>query len=133
MVGQAQAAGDPEPRRPRNLTANFTEEDSDQPPGTVIRTDPAAGGSVAKLPQGGSPTVSVGSPAPLVPVPDVTSLDPPAARRLLADAGFQATEADVPSDTVPAGKVIRTQPGAGTPLPKGTDGHAAGLDRTRRR
>ena len=55
VVGQAkvQAA---QTLAARNLTANFIEEDSDQPPGTVLRTDPAAGGPVAKLPQGGSPT-----------------------------------------------------------------------------
>ena len=120
VVGQAKAQAT-QTLAARNLTANFTEEDSDQPPGTVLRTDPAAGGAVAKLPQGGSPTVSVViARVPLVPVPDVTTLDPPAALALLGQAGFQATQADVPNDTVPAGKVIGTDPPVGTPLPKGT-------------
>jgi eukaryotic-like serine/threonine-protein kinase len=120
VVGQAKAPAT-QILAAQNLTANFTEEDSDQPPGTVLRTDPAAGGAVAKLPQGGSPTVSVVvAREPLVPVPDVTTLDPPAALALLGQAGFQATQVDVPNDTVPAGKVIGTYPPVGTPLPKGT-------------
>jgi serine/threonine-protein kinase len=119
VVGQAKAQAT-QTLAARNLTANFTEEDSDQPPGTVLHTDPAAGGAVAKLPQGGSPTVSVViAREPLVPVPDVTTLDPPAALALLGQAGFQATQSDVPNDTVPAGKVIGTDPPVGTPLPKG--------------
>jgi len=104
-----------------NLTGNFVEEDSDQPPGTVLRSDPAAGGPVAKLPQGGRPTVSVViAREPLVPVPDVTSMDPDAALAALTQAGFQPTRVDTPSDTVGAGAVIGTDPAVGTPLAKGT-------------
>ncbi|HEY3673453.1 MAG TPA: Stk1 family PASTA domain-containing Ser/Thr kinase [Acidimicrobiia bacterium] len=120
VVGQArgQAA---QTLAARNLTANFVEEDSDQAPGTVLRTDPAAGSAVSKLPQGGRPTVTVVvAREPLVPVPDVTTLDPPAALALLSQAGFQATQVDQPDDTVPAGKVIGTDPAVGTPLAKGT-------------
>lgn len=106
----------------RNLTANFTEEDSDQPPGTVLRTDPAADAPVAKLPEGGRPTVNVVvAREPLVPVPDVTSQDPYAALLTLQQAGFQVTPTQVPNDTVPTGKVVGTDPGAGTPLARGTE------------
>jgi beta-lactam-binding protein with PASTA domain len=104
-----------------NLTGNFVEEDSDQPPGTVLRSDPAAGAPVAKLPQGGRPTVSVVvAREPAIPVPDVTSMDPAAALAALGQAGFQATQVDEPNDGVPAGKVIGTNPEAGTPLPRGS-------------
>jgi serine/threonine-protein kinase len=104
-----------------NLTPNFVEQDSPQPPGTVLSTDPAAGAPVAKLPQGGRPTVTVTvAREPLVPVPDVTTMDPPAALAALNGAGFQASQVDQASDTVPVGKVIGTNPGVGTPLAKGT-------------
>jgi serine/threonine-protein kinase len=104
-----------------NLTGNFTEQDSDQPPGTVLSSDPAAGAPVAKLPQGGRPTVNVVvARVPLVPVPDVTTQDPAAALATLNGLGFVATEQDTPSDTVPVGKVIGTNPAVGTPLAKGT-------------
>jgi serine/threonine-protein kinase len=104
-----------------NLAANFVDEDSNQPVGTVLHTDPAAGGPVSKLPQGGRPTVTVYvAREPLVPVPDVTTQDPLAAAITLSTAGFQVTPVNTPSDTVPAGKVIGTDPAAGTPLAKGT-------------
>jgi serine/threonine-protein kinase len=104
----------------RNLTANFVEQDSDQPVGTVLSTDPPAGGAVNKLPQGGRPTVTVTiAREPAVPVPDVTGQDPAAAAGLLSGAGFQVTTVPTPSDTVPAGQVIGTDPPAGTPLQKG--------------
>jgi beta-lactam-binding protein with PASTA domain/tRNA A-37 threonylcarbamoyl transferase component Bud32 len=118
----------------RNLTPNFVDQDSDQPVGTALSSDPAAGGAVAKLPQGGRPTVTVFvAREPLVPVPDVTTQDPTAAAATLGAAGFQVTRADIANDTVPVGKVIGTDPGAGTPLPKGagvTLQVSSGPDRT---
>jgi beta-lactam-binding protein with PASTA domain len=105
----------------RNLTPNFIDEDSDQPVGTVLRSDPAAGGPVAKLPQGGRPTVNlVVAREPLVPVPDVTTQEPPAAAATLGAAGFQVIQVSVPNDTVPVGKVVGTDPPVNTPLPKGS-------------
>src|SRR4029079_10342247 len=105
----------------RNLTPNFVEQDSDQPPGPALSSDPPAGGAVAKLPQGGRPTVTVVvAREPLVPVPDVTTQDPFAAAATLGAAGFQVTPATQPRDTVPNGKVIGTDPAIGTPLPKGS-------------
>jgi serine/threonine-protein kinase len=105
------------------LTGNFVEEDSDQPPGTVLRSDPAAGGQVPKLPQGGRPTVTVVvAREPMVPVPDVANQNPFAAAATLGQAGFAVgTNIDQPSDTVPKGTVIGTDPGAGTPLLKGSE------------
>jgi serine/threonine-protein kinase len=104
-----------------NLNGNFVEQDSDQPPGTVLSTDPAAGASVPKLSQGGRPTITVTvARAPAVPVPDVSGQSPAAAGATLGQAGFQVTQASTPSDTVPSGQVVGTNPPAGTPLPKGT-------------
>jgi serine/threonine-protein kinase len=87
----------------------------------VLRTDPGPDGTVAKLPQGGRPTVTVVvAREPAVPVPDVTTQDPFGALTTLNAAGFQVTVQDVPSDTVPQGRVIGTDPAAGTPLPRGS-------------
>jgi serine/threonine-protein kinase len=104
------------------LIPNFVEIESEQPPGTVLSTDPAAGAPVAKLPPGtGRPTVTVNiAREPLVPVPDVANQNPFAAGALLKQAGFQVTPVDTPSDTVPAGTVIGTDPAAGTPITKGS-------------
>jgi serine/threonine-protein kinase len=107
-----------------NLTGNFVEEDSDQPPGTLLRTDPAAGGTIAKLPFGGRPTVTVVlAREPKIPVPDVNGQDPYAATANLGAAGFQVspTVVQAPSDTVPKNMVIGTDPPAGTPLQRGTE------------
>jgi serine/threonine-protein kinase len=104
----------------RNLNPTFVEEDSDQPPGTVLRTDPAADGQAAKPLQGGPAPVSVViAREPLVPVPDVTNQDPGAALATLGQAGFQVTQSEVASDTVREGAVIGTDPPIGTPLPRG--------------
>jgi len=120
VVGQSRIQAGPA-LAAKNLSAKFVEEDSDQPPGTVLRTDPAAGAAVGKLPQGGSPTVSVVlAREPLVPVPDVSALDPFEAAAALGQAGFQVTVLNAPSETVPVFKVLGTDPPAGTPLPKGT-------------
>jgi eukaryotic-like serine/threonine-protein kinase len=105
-----------------NLTGNFVDQDSDQPVGTVLSTDPAAGAAVAKLPQGGRPTVTVVvAREPAVPVPDVSAQDPSAASATLGAAGFQVTQVSTPSDTVRVGAVIGTDPVAGTPLAKGAE------------
>jgi eukaryotic-like serine/threonine-protein kinase len=104
------------------LIPNFVEVESEQPPGTVLSTDPAAGALVAKLAPGtGRPTVTVNiAREPLVPVPDVAGQNPFAAGALLKQAGFEVTPVDTPSDTVPAGTVIGTDPAAGTPIAKGS-------------
>jgi serine/threonine-protein kinase len=105
-----------------NLNANFVEEDSDQPPGTLLRTDPAVGAPVAKLPLGGRPTVTVVvAREPKVPVPDVSALNVYDANASLGAAGFQVTTVDTPSDTVPKGGVVGTDPAAGTPLTRGSE------------
>jgi beta-lactam-binding protein with PASTA domain len=105
----------------QNLVPNFVETDSDQPPGTVLSSDPAAGAQVPKNADGSRPTVTVTvAREPAVPVPDVTAQDPFAAAATLGAASFQVSVVQTPSDTVPNGKVIGTDPAAGTPLPRGS-------------
>jgi serine/threonine-protein kinase len=102
------------------LNPTFVEADSDQPPGTVLSSDPAGGSQVPKVGIG-RPTVTVTvAREPVVVVVDVAGQDPVAAAATLGQAGFMVTAVDTPSPTVPVGKVIGTDPAAGTPLPKGS-------------
>ncbi|MET0626919.1 MAG: Stk1 family PASTA domain-containing Ser/Thr kinase [Acidimicrobiia bacterium] len=95
----------------------FVEVDSDQPPGTSLSMDPPAGSAVSKL----VPIVTVTvAREPAVPVPDVHDQDQTPAAATLGQAGFSVTSRAEPSDTVPVGKVIGTDPPAGTPLPRGS-------------
>ncbi len=76
------------------LTPNFVEEDSDQPPGTVLRSRSRGRRPGGQAASGGRPTVSVViAREPLVAVPDVTGQDPFAAAATLGGAGFQVTVA----------------------------------------
>jgi beta-lactam-binding protein with PASTA domain len=104
-----------------NLVPTFVEADSSQPPGTVLSTDPASGAAVPKLPGGqGRPTVNVTvAREPAIPVPDVGTQDLATANTTLTALGFQVVLTPTPSDTVPLGKVIGTDPAAGTPLKRG--------------
>jgi serine/threonine-protein kinase len=103
------------------LTANFIEQDSAQPPGTVLASDPAAGGKVPKpAPGAPDPTVNVTvAKEPPVPVPDVSGQDPTQAANTLGQAGFQVQTVQQSSNSVPVNRVIGTDPGAGTPVEKG--------------
>ncbi len=110
VVGQTRAAAN-QTLSAAYLAPTFVEQDSDQTPGTVLSSDPPAGGPVAKLPTGGRPTVTITvAREPMVPVPDVTQQDPLAAAAILGQAGFQVTVEPTASDTVPVGKVIGTDP-----------------------
>ena len=95
----------------QNVTV--TEEDSDRPPGEVLRTAPAAGASVAKAPT--SPISLVVAKEPPIPVPDVRNQPVQTATDILTGAGFQVTSASEPSDEIEQGRVIRTDPPATTP------------------
>jgi serine/threonine-protein kinase len=106
------------------LKPNFVEQDAaDKPPGTVLGTDPAAGTRVPKAAAGQEftgVTVNIAREPP-VPIPDVKGQDPDAATTVLNQAGFTTVvRTDTPSDTVPVGKVIGTDPPAGTPTAKTT-------------
>jgi beta-lactam-binding protein with PASTA domain/tRNA A-37 threonylcarbamoyl transferase component Bud32 len=81
------------------------------PSGHVIRTDPPAGQTI-DVSRGVTLIVSKG-PRP-VDVPDVTGKTYDEAASLLSAVHLRAQRRDVFSDTVPAGKVVDTQPAAGT-------------------
>ncbi|MFZ4583860.1 MAG: Stk1 family PASTA domain-containing Ser/Thr kinase [Acidimicrobiia bacterium] len=85
--------------------------------GQVIRTDPAAGTKVAT---GATVTVFVSTGEAPVQVPDVTNLPSTDAANRLGVAGFSVQTVNEPSDTVGAGRVIRTDPAANSEQPKGT-------------
>ncbi len=105
----------PEDARNKLLVAGFTigppqtSFDANQPPGTVLGTDPPAGR-----------TVRHGSPVSLVlavsrAVPDVAGVPIQQAAQDLRDAGFDVTVGATEfSETVAGGAVVRTDPPAGT-------------------
>ncbi len=86
--------------------------------GDVIRTDPAAGATVAK---GSTVTIVVSSGPPQVNVPMVIGLSESDARQALQEAGFLTAKSDidVPFGSSQAGKVVNQNPTAGSPAPKG--------------
>lgn len=54
-----------------------------------------------------------------VTIPDVVSLTPDEARQKLEAAGFQTNVFTFPDDSVPAGRVVETNPDSGESWPKG--------------
>jgi len=102
----------------KGITPRFDEVDSpDRAPGTVLTQDPAPGKPVDK----GFPFMAIGvAREPAVAVPDVANQDPGPAGATLGMAGFTVSNRDAPSDTVPAGKVIGTDPAAGTMVSRGS-------------
>ncbi|MFI5046871.1 MAG: Stk1 family PASTA domain-containing Ser/Thr kinase [Acidimicrobiia bacterium] len=100
------------------LVAGIVEVDSpDRPAGTVLAQDPAPGAPVNK----DFPAVKLTvAKEPAVPVPDVANQDQTPAAATLGMAGFTVTQRNDPSDDVPVGKVVGTDPPAGTLLPRGS-------------
>src|SRR5690606_13890512 len=66
-----------------------------------------------RAPLGSTITVFVSKGPEPVEIPDVTGLPQAEAAARLGRAGFEVTSVEEPSDSVPAGNVIRTQPPAG--------------------
>jgi serine/threonine-protein kinase len=94
------------------------EQPSDQVPANiVVSSDPAAG---AKTQKGSTVTITVSTGAQKVAVPNVVGQDQATAANTLGQAGFSTKVVSQASDTVPSGKVIKTDPGAGTELAKGS-------------
>lgn len=87
------------------------------PAGGVIRTDPGGGGS---LEPGGEVVVVISEGLGFLVVPDVVGLPSSEALVALSDAGLGWVEAAEVSDSVPAGGVIRTEPGAGESIEAGS-------------
>jgi eukaryotic-like serine/threonine-protein kinase len=92
------------------LVGECVDEDSDQPPGTVLRTQPPVG---SEVPKGGTVQL-IQARQPQIPVPDVANQPAAAAKALLEQAGFVVTTANEPSASIEAGRATRTEPPAGT-------------------
>jgi beta-lactam-binding protein with PASTA domain len=91
--------------------------DDNVPDDTVIDQLPKPGN---KAPKGSKVTLAVSSGRAQVAVPNVAGRDQSEAANVLGQAGFGTTTQVESSDTVPSGRVIRTDPSASTPAPKGT-------------
>jgi serine/threonine-protein kinase len=87
------------------------------PAGTVMAQDPKAGDSA---PEGTSVNLVVSSGKQQVTIPDESGKDADAAANDLGRLGLQTNTTQQASSSVPSGKVIRTDPGAGTSVDKGS-------------
>ena len=93
-----------------------TEEFSDQPVGTVLRTEPPAG---EPLRPDTPVTLVVSRGLEMLPVPDVVGRSQADAGRAVEDAGFTSGVREVFSDDVPRGQVVAQEPRSGT-APRGS-------------
>ena len=89
-------------------------ETQDQPEGTVLAQDPAPG---EEVPEGTRVTLQVVGPAATIAIPDVAGQDQLSAAATLG-RNFQVETEQEGSDTVPVGRVTRTDPPAGTMVPR---------------
>ncbi|HET9691434.1 MAG TPA: PASTA domain-containing protein, partial [Acidimicrobiales bacterium] len=86
------------------------------PSGSVISTDPPAGTSA---PTGSTVTLTVSSGQQQVTIPNLTGQDGSTAGNKLGQLGLSVTTRYEASTKVQPGKVTRTDPAAGTPVPVG--------------
>jgi beta-lactam-binding protein with PASTA domain/tRNA A-37 threonylcarbamoyl transferase component Bud32 len=93
------------------------EVDSDQPPGTVVGSNPAAGAQVPKV--GQKVTLQIAR-EPEIAMPNVVGQESQTAQQLLQQAGFQVSVQSEQSDSVPSGRVTRTDPGANARVKRGS-------------
>ena len=94
------------------FVVNATEEaNRDQPDGTVLTQSPQAGETA---PEGSTVNIVVSSGTPVGRVPDVTNLPEADGRARLIDEGFEVSVDREESTAVERGRVIRTDPEAGT-------------------
>lgn len=87
------------------------------PRNTVLEQDPLPDAVVT---EGTTVTLSVSTGPALVEIPDVAGLSPKEARTRLEDQGLVVTLINKPSDSVPKGQVVRTDPVAGTEISVGS-------------
>jgi serine/threonine-protein kinase len=88
------------------------------PVGEVVDQSP---GGNESAPRGSEVVLQVSSGPEERPVPDVTGKTLAEASNLLGQNGFTAKQTSEPSNTVEEGRVIRTDPPAGTLQPKGAE------------
>ena len=101
------------------LAVQVTNQPRDSsPPDTVINQNPAPG---TRVPAGTTVTLTVSSGTASVQVPDVTGLSESQASNELGQAGLSVSSVrNQPSDSIPQGDVVSTDPAAGSSVPKGT-------------
>ncbi len=98
-----------------NLRVKMQQEESDEPQGQVLRTEPAAG---QEVPEGTVVTVFF-SDGP-ENVPDVVGMTQGEATRALRDAGFEVQVTSTTDTTEEKGTVVQQNPASGNPAAKGT-------------
>jgi serine/threonine-protein kinase len=98
-----------------HLQGVFHSEKSDQPKGTVIRTNPAAGQQVPRDSQ-----VDVYISKGPQKIPDVVGMQQAQAEQTLRDAGFVPVPVTSSTSDAPEGQVIQQVPGAGQSAQQGT-------------
>ncbi|MDQ3680248.1 MAG: Stk1 family PASTA domain-containing Ser/Thr kinase [Actinomycetota bacterium] len=100
------------------LQAQVSTQPSDtQREGRVLDQDPKSG---ADVPKGSTVRLVVSGGRSKVQVPSVVGQDSASAAAELGAAGFRVRTVREPSATVPADRVIRTDPGAGAELDRGS-------------
>ncbi|CAB4715130.1 MAG: Stk1 family PASTA domain-containing Ser/Thr kinase [Actinobacteria bacterium] len=100
----------------RNLKVSVTVQDSDEPKGQVLRTEPGAGTQVAE----GSSVELFVSDGP-EQVPDVVGMMQEDAEQAIRDAGFNPVVRGVSDTTEPAGTVVDQLPGPDETADQGSD------------
>jgi serine/threonine-protein kinase len=108
--------GKPAPRAVADLAKLGLETEvkpvrSEAPENTVVSHDPAAGDEIER---GSTVTLNVSSGPGTKIVPDVRGKSKATAVKLLNDAGFQVSDEEESSSSVPAGNATRTDPEGGT-------------------
>ncbi len=114
--------GIPEPTATERLEAEGLDVDINPVPNTapretVLEQDPLAG---EKVDEGSTVTLSVSSGPAIVTVPSVSGQTEKQATELLEQAGLRVNPGFGFSDTVPEGRAIGTDPGAGTEISAGS-------------
>ncbi|MFD6176521.1 MULTISPECIES: Stk1 family PASTA domain-containing Ser/Thr kinase [unclassified Isoptericola] len=102
-----------------DLSSDSSTEESDETPGTVIRQSPNAG----SVPQGSRVSIVIAKEkAPeKTKVPDVVGQPAADAQASMGDSSLNPVIDYAPSDTVPNGTVISTDPPAGTEVDAGSN------------
>ncbi|MDP9019949.1 MAG: Stk1 family PASTA domain-containing Ser/Thr kinase [Actinomycetota bacterium] len=85
-------------------------------PGTVLSQEPRAGEDV---PPGSTVVITVATPVPTVPVPDVIGRNVAEATSILSNAGFRTQVREQEANN-PRGEVIGSEPGPGTQVDPGS-------------
>ena len=114
VVGQTQEQAD-DTLSQQGFVVVPQQEENDAPEGQVFAQDPAANSQAA---EGSTVTIKVSSGPGTVAVPDVTGQSESDARNALN--GFNVQTSQEASNDVEEGKVIRTDPGAGTQVEPGS-------------